>query len=187
MRFVRPLAVAAALVFSGQAEASIKFFGTTSADAYGNAEANFALNSICYSCKITVSSSAPASISTELLYTFLYTPAHPATFAPFYQQFTLNNYPQSTSNNSATMIYRMIFGSSWQLLPGNQRSRVTPISLDSAKAIFQTAPDTKIDYSITVSPAPEPATWALMILGFGGVGAAVRRRRLKAAAQAISA
>jgi hypothetical protein len=27
------------------------------------------------------------------------------------------------------------------------------------------------------SPAPEPATWAMMITGFGGVGALVRRRR----------
>jgi hypothetical protein len=24
---------------------------------------------------------------------------------------------------------------------------------------------------------PEPATWAMMILGFGGVGAVMRRRR----------
>lgn len=31
---------------------------------------------------------------------------------------------------------------------------------------------------------PEPATWAFMILGFGGVGAAVRRRRQQAATAA---
>jgi hypothetical protein len=30
---------------------------------------------------------------------------------------------------------------------------------------------------------PEPASWALMILGFGGVGAAVRRRRTRGLAQ----
>lgn len=29
----------------------------------------------------------------------------------------------------------------------------------------------------TVSPAPEPATWAMMIVGFGMAGAAVRRRK----------
>ncbi len=28
------------------------------------------------------------------------------------------------------------------------------------------------------NPVPEPATWAMMIMGFGGVGAVIRRRRL---------
>jgi hypothetical protein len=32
------------------------------------------------------------------------------------------------------------------------------------------------------APAPEPSTWALMILGFGGVGATLRRRRVAALA-----
>jgi hypothetical protein len=32
-------------------------------------------------------------------------------------------------------------------------------------------------------PVPEPATWALMILGFGGIGFALRRRRRPALAQ----
>ncbi len=33
-----------------------------------------------------------------------------------------------------------------------------------------------IRYEYTVSPVPEPATWALMILGFGMVGVGLRRR-----------
>ncbi len=32
-----------------------------------------------------------------------------------------------------------------------------------------------------VAAVPEPATWAMMILGFGGIGAALRRRRLQGA------
>ncbi|HEX4179804.1 MAG TPA: PEPxxWA-CTERM sorting domain-containing protein [Caulobacteraceae bacterium] len=28
---------------------------------------------------------------------------------------------------------------------------------------------------------PEPATWAVMLVGFGGVGAMIRRRTMKAA------
>jgi hypothetical protein len=32
-------------------------------------------------------------------------------------------------------------------------------------------------YDLTISQVPEPATWAMMLLGFLGVGAAVRRRR----------
>lgn len=31
--------------------------------------------------------------------------------------------------------------------------------------------------SISIAPIPEPATWAILILGFGGVGATFRRRR----------
>jgi len=34
----------------------------------------------------------------------------------------------------------------------------------------------------TTAPVPEPASWALMILGFGGAGAVLRRRRTLAAA-----
>lgn len=38
---------------------------------------------------------------------------------------------------------------------------------------------------VTVSPAiPEPATWAMMLLGFGAVGFAMRRRRAPVLAQA---
>ena len=35
---------------------------------------------------------------------------------------------------------------------------------------------------ITTAPVPEPASWALLIAGFGGVGAVVRRRRVLSAA-----
>lgn len=38
----------------------------------------------------------------------------------------------------------------------------------------------EVDFLITflvTDPIPEPATWALMIMGMGGVGAAIRRRR----------
>jgi len=39
-----------------------------------------------------------------------------------------------------------------------------------------------IVYESVIEPVPEPAAWALMILGFGGVGAALRTRRLRAEA-----
>lgn len=38
----------------------------------------------------------------------------------------------------------------------------------------------------TPSDVPEPATWALMIAGFGGVGMAMRRRRRQAPAAAVA-
>ena len=36
--------------------------------------------------------------------------------------------------------------------------------------------DNRGGISLNISPVPEPATWGLMILGFGGVGVAMRRR-----------
>jgi hypothetical protein len=37
--------------------------------------------------------------------------------------------------------------------------------------------------NITMNPVPEPATWAMMLLGFGAVGFAMRRRRRPALMQ----
>jgi hypothetical protein len=42
-----------------------------------------------------------------------------------------------------------------------------------------TGDDTSV-YRFTVGNVPEPATWALMVAGFGGVGAAMRRRPVRA-------
>ena len=36
---------------------------------------------------------------------------------------------------------------------------------------------TSITFGSLVAPTPEPATWAMMILGFGAVGTALRRRQ----------
>lgn len=37
-------------------------------------------------------------------------------------------------------------------------------------------------FSFTISAVPEPATWAMMILGFGGIGSTMRLRRARPAA-----
>jgi len=39
------------------------------------------------------------------------------------------------------------------------------------------------NFTFYVQAVPEPATWALMLLGFGGIGVAMRRRRIPALAQ----
>jgi hypothetical protein len=37
--------------------------------------------------------------------------------------------------------------------------------------------DVHTDFAFRIDAVPEPATWAMMIIGFGGVGAVMRRRR----------
>lgn len=41
--------------------------------------------------------------------------------------------------------------------------------------------DTEVDFSTAAGAVPEPSTWAMLIIGFGGIGFMVRRRRLAAA------
>lgn len=42
----------------------------------------------------------------------------------------------------------------------------------------------KLTYNVAPPPVPEPGTWALLILGFGGVGAAMRKRKQQAVSYA---
>lgn len=49
---------------------------------------------------------------------------------------------------------------------------------------YSPEPGTTLDYRVTttyLAQVPEPATWTLMILGFGAIGGAMRRRRSVAA------
>ena len=58
--------------------------------------------------------------------------------------------------------------------PGEDRSETLPPSialLDGVKLF---------DLTRGGGPVPEPATWAMMLLGFGGVGAMIRSRRRRA-------
>ena len=52
------------------------------------------------------------------------------------------------------------------------------VSLDSPEGIQLMA----LGWNPRVAAVPEPATWTMMLLGFGGIGAALRRRRPRAAA-----
>jgi hypothetical protein len=56
---------------------------------------------------------------------------------------------------------------------------------DPTPGVFQfSAQGTNVtSFSLSAQAVPEPATWALMLLGFGGIGIAMRRRRRPALAQ----
>jgi hypothetical protein len=61
-------------------------------------------------------------------------------------------------------------------LTGTDVSAFSYLRLNSTTNAFE------ID-NLAINPVPEPATWALMLLGFGGIGMAMRRRRRPALAQ----
>jgi hypothetical protein len=55
----------------------------------------------------------------------------------------------------------------------------TPLSFDAAGVMLGATPYTgrvRGDGELTISTVPEPAAWALLILGFGAAGGALRRR-----------
>jgi hypothetical protein len=58
-------------------------------------------------------------------------------------------------------------------------SRTTKISADGLSTELTIFKGTADSFSIS-DPVPEPANWAMMIAGFGLVGATQRRRRLSA-------
>lgn len=51
-----------------------------------------------------------------------------------------------------------------------------PQTIESWSWIFDGEADGEVTYRISVAEVPEPATWALMILGFGLAGGALRKR-----------
>jgi hypothetical protein len=67
------------------------------------------------------------------------------------------------SNPATNRVVQFNFG-------GGDESLVAGIRLTSPQNAFE------LD-NIAVNPVPEPATWAMMLLGFGAVGFAMRRRR----------
>jgi hypothetical protein len=63
----------------------------------------------------------------------------------------------------------LYFDSTWQ-------SGLNPVSSNIHTPDFSGSAYTNF-MSIAPAPVPEPSTWALLILGFGGIGAALRYRR----------
>ncbi len=59
-------------------------------------------------------------------------------------------------------------------------------NLDQIKLSFNASSNLTLFSTGVAGAVPEPATWAMMILGLGGVGAAMRRRRKPAMAHATA-
>ena len=76
-------------------------------------------------------------------------------------------------------------------LPGTNLALPAPVYLAAATYTFafggnnsSTFQGSTLNGNVTITPAvPEAATWAMMLVGFGGIGLAMRRRRRPALAQ----
>lgn len=68
------------------------------------------------------------------------------------------------------------------VIGGSLLSVSGPFANEQLFAIFgpQTALSPAAELNLVTAPVPEPATWAMMILGFGAVGTAIRRKRVAA-------
>ena len=85
---------------------------------------------------------------------------------------TINSF--STNGQSGILIDPTKSGNAIQVNPNG--------GFGYAGGIYATNPASQASYRISgdlaTSPAPEPATWGMMLIGFGAVGAVVRRRKL---------
>jgi len=97
----------------------------------------------------------------------------------------------SFANNSFTLVNGVVTNSNFVAVAGNAQlwlngSSFNYLSLDDDANSFigNTDGPAGVTYTVSqVSAAPEPATWAMLILGFGLAGATLRRRRTAVSAR----
>lgn len=181
MRFVRLLAAMAALGFSAQASAFNKTSGAITTDASGVAV--IPLGPLDYRGglwwnQFRWSSDLPASISIQQDYD-LTTNVQQHTIWWVKPHVVI---PGSTTTVHYTPIDNFGIGtdvsgkfSATYWTYGNYTTEYS--SNYMASLIAKAAPNTILTYNLRTGWVPEPGTWALMILGFGGIGAALRRKR----------
>jgi hypothetical protein len=99
---------------------------------------------------------------------------------------SLGSDTQSTSiyNNTANPLSNPGSFSGWQQVTFNFKATSTTelLSFLSDGAPSNNLPPVAFLDGVSLTMVPEPATWAMMLVGFGGLGAALRRRRALATA-----
>lgn len=96
-----------------------------------------------------------------------------------YNQLTINSTTGSQTFTAAGLGFPVTNGSQsvsqYVQFRSDANSLINSVSFNNVPSIdaFESA-----NFSIT-TPVPEPATWAMMLVGFGGIGFAMRRRKSK--------
>jgi hypothetical protein len=87
----------------------------------------------------------------------------------------------ASSGNPAPDTYSLdTGGSGYDSNPGYQ-SAYSAYVADHFNPAFNSQDPSLVNYAFSISGTPEPATWAMMLVGFGGIGAAMRSARRKQA------
>src|SRR5205085_10749766 len=104
-----------------------------------------------------------------------------ASASPF---FTLTN-GVTFSLSNITSIDRSTAGILGFMGTGIFSGNISGVGFDATPGVFtfSTQGGNVTTFSASTVAVPEPGTWALMLLGFGGIGMAMRRRRRPALAQ----
>jgi len=166
MRFVRLLAAAAALACSGQAQAAVTIINGT---AIGSASLSINMDRAMF--HMAVRTTAPVTM----------TGLHSVYSAFSSCSFDICQYGYGPANSPFSFLqpgtlhrYISPFATTFQPLPGGGRwdySFPSAFSLNLANGEGRA-----FGYRIKIATVPEPSTWALMILGMGAIGAALRVR-----------
>ncbi len=86
-----------------------------------------------------------------------------------------------TGNAFSVIVPASLLPSTGFLLPQQYGFNLWPrLGLGNNNQISDFAPQNAL---LSIAPVPEPATWAMMLLGFAGIGAVMRRRRRRVFAQ----
>jgi hypothetical protein len=93
------------------------------------------------------------------------------------------------SSATLTAVVSGVDGTVYSLhdFPDNTNLKLDATTLDAGSYRFDFAGDAQSQTSFTgnirIAAVPEPATWAMMIVGFGAMGVSLRRRRRQVLAQ----
>ena len=166
MRFVRLFAAAAALACSGQAQAAVSIINGT---ASGSASLSIAMDMAMF--RMAVRTTTPVTMtglhSVESAFSSC---SFDACQYGTWQAQNAFSYP----NRSTLHLYISPFIPTYQPLPGGGRwdysfPRAFALNLSNGEG-------QAFGYKIKIATVPELSTWALMILGMGAIGAALRVR-----------
>lgn len=175
---------AIAMVAPGQAEAAaiLRMNGEVVTDPNGNANAVIPLSVYCLSCRFAIQTQPQVTAKPRLLYSFLVEPYVPDWFEPYVKQGSAPVWKVFDGPNAGKFVQRVSGGHFMPpkqfpgLAPPGKRAIASFISFDGAFLDIAGPANSNVKYSVVVTAVPEPSTWSLLILGFGGIGAAMRRR-----------
>ena len=129
----------------------------------------------------TFASNAVQTIYYEITYSTTQT-ASPVPFSVAYRNSfdptnLATNYigDAGSSPVNSSITYQVIVGAGQQLVLNFQAVGGVPVPYSYSVAAFSDANRGEVFLPVT-NGVPEPETWAMMVLGFGGVGFAMRRR-----------